>query len=241
MVFFEYPGYGLMLGQANTKNCYSTLVSAIQYVHSINTHHYPIILYGRSIGAAFASRYCAEHEDVDGIILESPFSEIHHVIRGCCCCFRCCTPNIKCAEYLSSIQIPKLLIYGTRDPLNPPQTQQELLSYFTSDKDQILALMNFSHNNIPFGTRKQKIVCYVPRTCCCAIVPKTSTQYKRYIEAIKEYVHVIIDMNDLESVEIIGLPDLNVEEESGFVTKENGLIQSMEKEGGETGQTKEEE
>ena len=80
--------------------------------------------YGRSIGAAFASRYCAEHEDVDGIILESPFSEIHHVIRGCCCCFRCCTPNIKCAEYLSSIQIPKLLIYGTRDPLNPPQTQQ---------------------------------------------------------------------------------------------------------------------
>lgn len=81
----------------------------------------------------------------------------------------------------------------------------------------------------------------MPRTCCCAIVPKTSTQYKRYIEAIKEYVHVIIDMNDLESVEIIGLPDLNVEEESGFVTKENGLIQLMEKEGGETGQTKEEE
>lgn len=48
-------------------------------------------------------------------------------------------------------------------------------------------------------------------------------------------------MNDLESVEIIGSPDLNVEEESEFVTKENGLIQSMEKEGGEMGQTKEEE
>ncbi|KAK8791044.1 hypothetical protein WA158_005675 [Blastocystis sp. Blastoise] len=192
-ILFEYPGYGLMKGEATTKGCYTCLCDVVDYIMSINDKHLPIILHGRSIGAAFASRYASENDIIDGIILETPFSSIHSIFSGCCISLRCCCPDILCSEYLHLIKVPKLMIYGTKDPLNPQKSQDELLEYFDTE-DHVLRLANFSHNNIPFGSKKSKLLCCIPHTCCCMVIPPVSGQQKKYFEIFKEYITSIISM-----------------------------------------------
>lgn len=134
---FDYRGYGNSQGSPSEKGIYLDGEAAIEYLHSRNDiRNNQIIYFGRSLGAAIAVKMAARHPPA-GLILESAFPSIPHMVRHL-------YPFLPVWPFLGTrydaisvigqVQTPLLMLHGNKDTIVPLELGQKLFEAAKGDK-----------------------------------------------------------------------------------------------------------
>lgn len=76
-IFFDYPGYGLSLGNISEKNCIKSVKAIVDWVAK---SHSSIHLYGHSMGCCILAGFCSKYKWEDPVVMISPFSSIDDLV-----------------------------------------------------------------------------------------------------------------------------------------------------------------
>lgn len=157
-VVYDYRGYGKSKGLRNEENMYSDA----RALFDLLTRTYPpekIVLYGRSLGSAFASRLAAERP-CRQLILETPFSGMrslfytYYPVLPRFFVFKYHFPN---REHLRKATCPVLVFHGTSDWVVPYRCAAKLKSALKPG-DEFITLSGARHHNVMhFDTYLQKM------------------------------------------------------------------------------------
>jgi fermentation-respiration switch protein FrsA (DUF1100 family) len=132
---FDYRGYGNSDGWLTEQGTCQDAIAAFNWIHS--NHNEPIILFGRSMGAAIAIDIAA-HVKADGLIAESGFMSIKEIGKEI-------FPFLPVSQIVSiqydsiskieKISIPKLLIHSRDDHVVPFSHSEALYQKATPPKE----------------------------------------------------------------------------------------------------------
>jgi len=155
---YDYRGFGKSQGRRNEQVMYEDASAIFAYL----TKHYnsdEIIIFGRSMGSAFACKVAAENQ-VKALILETPFSSMKNLFYTYypflpkIFVFKYRFPNKK---YLSEVQCPVHIFQGTKDWVVPHVCAARLKSCL-KPSDTFIIIPEGKHNNlISFDIYNQKI------------------------------------------------------------------------------------
>ncbi|MCP4133380.1 MAG: alpha/beta hydrolase [bacterium] len=156
---FDYRGYGKSTGEPSEEGTYLDAAAARDYLLSQKKiPHGKIIVFGRSLGGAVATRFASQTTPVM-LILESTFSSAYDVgkfhkpglpvglIIG---------DTYNSAEYIAKVSCPVLIIHSTEDEMIPYKLAQKLFSHAKEPKEFVT--IHGSHNGGFIDSRKT----YVP-------------------------------------------------------------------------------
>ncbi len=158
VLFIDYRGYGKSKGISSEENMYQDARKAYKWLAQRYPKHY-IVLYGRSLGAAIASKLATE-VTAKVLILETPFSSIAGVLGA-----RLLLTNfpLKLRYQLSNTQnIPQVpypvhIFHGTKDSV-VPYREAIRLKQVLQVKDSFTTLEGGTHRNITsFETYQKKL------------------------------------------------------------------------------------
>ncbi len=147
---YDYRGYGKSTGRRNEH----TMQLDAEAVFTYLKQQYPsekIILFGRSLGSAFASKIAAENI-VKALILETPFSSMRNLFYTYypflpkLFVFKYVFPN---RRYLRHVQSPIYIFQGTKDWVVPYTCAARLKSSLKLD-DAFITIPGGGHNNLIF-------------------------------------------------------------------------------------------
>jgi len=118
---FDYRGYGQSRGTPSEEGLYRDALSAYDYlIHDRHISSKRLIVFGRSLGGAVAG-VVGSKRSVAGLILESTFPSIEHVVRS-----QYWLPfdwllgsRFDLLSLLPQIHVPILVIHGDRDNIIP--------------------------------------------------------------------------------------------------------------------------
>lgn len=129
----EYPGYGNSCGNPNEKSILQSARIVIEKIHT-EFHSEKIILFGWSLGAAVAIQTALNTSDfVKGLILASPWWSLEAAAKAH---YPDWVVNLFLAERYESfsvaplINMPVLIIHGSRDEIIPVEQGQRLGTKF---------------------------------------------------------------------------------------------------------------
>jgi len=148
LITFDYRGYGKSTGHRNQENLYRDAEEVYQWVRK-QAPNLPLVLYGRSMGSTFASRIAARFP-AEYLILETPFSGMKRlfysyypffpkVFR-----FRYTFPTHR---YIQEVQIPMLILQGTKDRIVPFRNAMQLTQYMKPG-DRFVRIDGGGHRNL---------------------------------------------------------------------------------------------
>ncbi|MGZ5189412.1 MAG: alpha/beta hydrolase [Flavisolibacter sp.] len=145
----DYPGYGKTTGKRTEKIMYDQ--SIIMYAKAANEiSSDSILIYGKSLGTGVAS-YLASEKKSRWLILETPYYSIDELAGDLFPMYsfipltRYSFPN---GEYLKKINIPTIIIHGTKDKIVPYHHGKKLAE--ENQHVEFVTLENGSHNDL-FG------------------------------------------------------------------------------------------
>jgi fermentation-respiration switch protein FrsA (DUF1100 family) len=112
---YDYSGYGLSTGRPTERAAYADVDAAYDYLTHVGVPPERIIAHGRSLGGAVAADL-ASRRPVAGLVLESTFTTIFHVVRS--------YPVVpfdrfRTVDKLPRICAPLLVMHGTDDEVVP--------------------------------------------------------------------------------------------------------------------------
>ncbi|MBK7872563.1 MAG: alpha/beta fold hydrolase [Saprospiraceae bacterium] len=155
---YDYRGFGKSKGPRNEQIMYEDASAIFAYL----TKHYSldqIVIFGRSMGSAFACKIAAENR-VKALILETPFSSMKNLFYTYypflpkIFIFKYRFPNKK---YLTEVQCPVHIFQGTKDWVVPYTCAARLKSCLKIN-DTFITIPEGKHNNlISFDIYSQKI------------------------------------------------------------------------------------
>ena len=126
---FDYRGYGRSTGRPTEKGLYMDGIAA--YDHLVREEHVTpenIVLFGRSLGAAVAVDTASKRE-VRALILESAFASTKDMAKTMFL-FSLLAPvlpaNYNNLKKIVSVDVPKLIIHGTKDNIVPYSMGEKL-------------------------------------------------------------------------------------------------------------------
>lgn len=142
----EYPGYGVYSGTSSPDKCIEAAIKALQGLNG------PVVLMGRSIGAAIAAATAFKLNDAPqliGLILISGFYSLERAVEEQVH-LSISLPNLlNTAKYLGALpNIPLLLIHGENDPLFPVDHALSLFAKSVSYRKQLIILRENTHVNL---------------------------------------------------------------------------------------------
>jgi pimeloyl-ACP methyl ester carboxylesterase len=146
----DYRGYGKSKGKRTERLMYDDAQLAYDFIRQ---HYQPeeIILFGRSLGASFASRLSAEVE-ARLVILETPFASMVDLFYGYFPIF----PKIFLFkyrflnfQYLAKTSLPVYIFHGTSDLVVPYSVAAKLKPVLKA-ADQFYTVESGGHNNLLF-------------------------------------------------------------------------------------------
>jgi hypothetical protein len=147
---YDYRGYGKSTGRRNQYLLYKDALTAYRTIACF----YPsdqIILYGRSLGSAFATHVAAS-EAAKLLILETPFYSMKDLFYTYfpflprMFAFRYPFPS---HEYLGKVSIPTIIFQGTEDRIVPMRSARRLKGLLKPG-DTFIAIPGGGHNNLQF-------------------------------------------------------------------------------------------
>lgn len=147
---YDYRGYGKSKGERNQDLMYRDALNVYQTVRQ----YYPdsqIVLYGRSLGSAFAIRAAAEFP-ARQLILETPFHSMkdlfytYYPFLPRAFFMRYTFPSDR---YLCRVQMPVAAFQGTEDFI-VPFASAERLSACLKPQDRFFSVPGAGHNNLLF-------------------------------------------------------------------------------------------
>lgn len=147
---YDYRGYGKSNGKRSEHLLYEDSMTIFNYVKQF----YPeekIILFGRSMGSAFASRV-AQESKVKMVILETPFYSMRRLFYS----YYPFLPRIfffkyhfSNHHYLRQVQCPIYIFQGTNDWVVPYKCAARLKKWL-KPTDEFITITGGSHNNLLF-------------------------------------------------------------------------------------------
>ena len=151
---FDYRGFGNSKGLSTEKGLYTDARAAYEWVRTRynDEDDPPVILYGRSLGGAVATRVALE-KSIRGLILESTFTSIPAMAAKK---FQIpLLPHLVTQRYntlaiIEQIQVPVLLSHGPDDTLIPFKMSQQLYNQITAPKTFVE--LNGNHNDSGWRT-----------------------------------------------------------------------------------------
>jgi len=150
LLVMDYRTYGKSTGKLNEENLYSDA----QLFYNFVKDRFPeneIILYGRSLGSAFATRLAAEN-DPKMLILESPFYNLKSVAKSrfpivpVGLLIRYSFENNK---YIKEVSCKTIIFHGTDDNVVPYKSGKKL--YTTANPQngkQLVTIPDGGHNDL---------------------------------------------------------------------------------------------
>ncbi|MCH9695626.1 MAG: lysophospholipase [Gammaproteobacteria bacterium] len=148
LFIFDYRGYGKSTGQIQSEEQLHNDVRAAWNTVAEQYQEKPIVIYGRSLGAALAARLAS---DVDStlLILVSPFSSMvamarmqYPLLPEWLVRYPLRTDNL-----IANIRTPTVLVHGDEDRLIPLTHSLQLKELATS-KSKLLVIRGAGHNDI---------------------------------------------------------------------------------------------
>lgn len=147
---YDYRGYGKSAGRRSQHLMYEDALTAYRTV----ARFYPsdqIILYGRSLGSAFAAQVAAG-QAAKLLILETPFYSMQDLFYTYFSflprvfAFRYPFPSY---QYLSKVSIPTVIFQGTEDRIVPIRSARRLKPLLKPG-DSFITIPGGGHNNLQF-------------------------------------------------------------------------------------------
>jgi len=148
MFMFDYRGYGKSTGNIRSeaqlhedvRKAWDSI--APQYVDK------PIVIYGRSLGAALAAELAA-HVDAEKVILVSPFSSLEAMAKAQYPLLPSALVRypLRTSEVIGKIKSPIVLVHGDRDTLIPIE-QSEILLKLANGRAKLLVIAGAGHNDV---------------------------------------------------------------------------------------------
>lgn len=150
---YDYRGYGKSRGQRTEAAMYQDA----QAVYDFICPHYPpekIVIFGRSLGSAFAS-WLASRAAARMLILETPFASMRRLFKAYFPIlppvfrFRFLFPNNR---WLKKVSIPVYIFQGDEDLVVPLKVAQALKPLLKPG-DEFFLISGGSHNNLLYFDR----------------------------------------------------------------------------------------
>lgn len=149
LIVMDYRSYGKSTGDLSQENLYTDAQLFYNYTAQLYSEE-NIVLYGRSLGSAFAT-YLAASNHPKLLLLESPFSSITEVAQGRFPIY----PVWYLLKYpfdnmafTSDITCPTYIIHGTSDRVVPYRLGKKLYEALPEIKKQLISIPEGGHNNL---------------------------------------------------------------------------------------------
>ncbi len=148
MFMFDYRGYGKSTGSNRSE---AQLLDDVRKAWDSIAPQYadkPIIIYGRSLGAALAAEL-ATHVDAEKVILVSPFTSLEAMAKAQYPLLPLSLVRypLRTSEIIGKIKAPVILVHGDRDSLIPI-AQSEALLKLANGNSKLLVIAGAGHNDI---------------------------------------------------------------------------------------------
>jgi fermentation-respiration switch protein FrsA (DUF1100 family) len=158
---YDYTGYGLAHNQGppTEGQCYADIDAAYKYLRkNLQIPAHRIVLYGRSLGTG-PSSYLASlnlpRETPGGLILHAPFTSVYRIVLDSGCTLMGDQfPNI---DFFQEINIPTLLIHGSKDDIVPMNHSVTLLEALRPEHRAMPFFREMRHNSVPIRLRNEFI------------------------------------------------------------------------------------
>lgn len=148
VLMYDYRGYGKSTGVSNDQNIHTDATFVLNWIKN-NTTYRTLIIYGRSLGSAVASKL-AINGNPDLLILETPFADFKDVIYWLLKPVSILFPmkiNFSNRVSLPKVTCPKVIFHGTNDWVVPLSSAQKLKPFLTI-KDQFIIIDGAGHRNM---------------------------------------------------------------------------------------------
>ena len=145
---FDYRGYGLSEGKPNEKGLYSDMEGAYLWLANRIPEN-RIVLFGRSLGAAVATKLSIEKPSSQSLILESPFEntiEMGKRIFPFLPLRWLIKQKYDTKAIIHSVKIPLLILHGNKDTVVPFQQGRNLFN-LASEPKQFFEIKGAGHND----------------------------------------------------------------------------------------------
>jgi len=148
VVMIDYRGYGKSTGKPTEASLYADAETVLQWALARGTFD-KVIIYGRSLGAAVASRLATTHPP-DLLVLETPFDELRSVIWPF---FKPVTDllpwryEFSNKDHLKRVTSRKLIIHGTDDSIVPLSAALRLKPML-GPRDEFVIIPGGAHRNL---------------------------------------------------------------------------------------------
>jgi uncharacterized protein len=148
MFMIDYRGYGKSTGSNSSE---AQLHEDVRIAWDSIAPQYadkPIIIYGRSLGAALAAEL-ATHVDAEKVILVSPFTSLEAMAKAQFPLLPSALLRypLRTSEIIGNIKAPIILVHGNRDSLIPIEESKALLK-LTNGTSKLLVIAGAGHNDI---------------------------------------------------------------------------------------------
>lgn len=156
VLLIDYRGYGLSTGNFPSEaQIYEDIEIVWNYLvnqRQINPKN--ILVYGHSLGGAIAIELATRHPQMSGLIIKSSFTSIQNIVNYKGGIYKFFPVKLLLNQKFDSISklrkldIPILLIHGTKDVLVPTYMSQELFAVTPVKIKDLYIVPDASHNNI---------------------------------------------------------------------------------------------
>jgi pimeloyl-ACP methyl ester carboxylesterase len=148
MFMLDYRGYGKSTGSNQSQ---AQLHDDVRKAWDSIAPQYagkPIIIYGRSLGAALAAEL-ATHVDAEKVILVSPFTSLEAMAKAQYPLLPLSLVRypLRTSRIIGKIKAPVILVHGDRDSLIPIAHSEALLQ-LTNGNSKLLVIAGAGHNDI---------------------------------------------------------------------------------------------
>lgn len=159
---FDYRGYGRSIDQFPTEvSVYEDVEIVLKYLtQELKIAPKQIFLYGHSLGGAIAIEMALRHPEIAGLAVEGTFTSMKAMVGHLYRQFGIFPVNFLLHQRfdslnkVQSLQMPLLLLHGTRDGLVPAYMSQDLFEVAPEPK-RLLLIPDAGHHNVSeFGGRQ---------------------------------------------------------------------------------------
>ena len=144
-----YPGYGGNAGEPSEPGFHEASQLAYDYLRTSGVESQDIVIYGESIGSGVAVQLAARVE-AKALVLEAPMSSATDVARvhyPLLVASFFLSDSFRSDEHIERIDMPLLVIHGSRDAIIPLRLGQELVDQAIEPK-KLVVLEGAGHNDL---------------------------------------------------------------------------------------------
>ncbi|REL37716.1 alpha/beta fold hydrolase [Rhodohalobacter sp. SW132] len=160
LVLFDYRGYGKSSGSPSVQGVQTDAIAVFNETAAhfrSNDANHPIFVHGQSMGT-FIAAFMADHETVDGYILENPITEVNNWTRRMLPWIL--RPFVRFdiersidsqsnLERAASTDSPLLIFTGSNDMITQSWMADEIYEASASDQKDLVKIAGGTHNDLP--------------------------------------------------------------------------------------------